>query len=65
MPALKIKGSPSRDAIIRVVEELNFIGYAIRNKPSDKQPSDAQVADYLLGLLWIEGFKVVPRQENE
>lgn len=60
MPALKIQGSPAREAMLRAVQDIGYMRFGSKAAiPEDK------ITDYLMGLLWIEGFKVVPLDRGE
>ncbi len=55
MPALKLQENKARDAVKRVYDDMRFMSFS---------NSDLPKSDYFLGLLWVEGYKVVPINEK-
>ncbi len=51
MPSLKLQENKARDAVRRVYDDMRFMAFAATDLPR---------SDYFLGLLWVEGYKVVP-----
>ncbi len=57
MPSLKLQpNNKARDAVKRVYEDMRFMSFS---------NSDLPKSDYFLGLLWVEGYKVVPLDGTE
>lgn len=56
MPALQLQENKARDAVKRVYDDMRFMSFS---------NSDLPKSDYFLGLLWVEGYKVVPINGNE
>ncbi len=58
MPSLRLQpNNKARDAVHRVYDDMRYMSFS--------EHPDLPRSDYFLGLLWVEGFKVVPLDGTE